>query len=54
MVRLAVDMAKYIRGNVHVQTNPYSAYSTEEAVANAIRMLTGIPPLGGIDPSNMC
>jgi hypothetical protein len=54
MVRLAVDMAKHIRGNVHVQTNPFSAYSAEETVANAIRMLTSIPPFTDIDSSNMC
>jgi len=54
MVRIAVDMAKHIRGNVHVQTNPYSAYSTEETVANAIRTLTAIPPFRDIDTSNVC
>lgn len=43
MVRLAVGMAKYIRGLVHVQTNPYYSYSSEKTVVNALRMLTSIP-----------
>lgn len=47
MVHLAVAMAKHIRGNVHVQTNPYSAYSTEETVANAIRMFDRHPTFQG-------
>lgn len=38
MVRLAVAIAKHIRGSVHVQTNPYYSYSTEKTVINALRM----------------
>jgi hypothetical protein len=39
MVRLAVGMAKHIRGLVHVQINPYYSYSSERTVVNALRML---------------
>lgn len=38
MVRLAVAMAKHIKGFVHVQTNPYYAYSSEKTIINALRM----------------
>lgn len=38
MVRLAVAMAKQIKGLVHVQTNPYYSYSSEKTVINALRM----------------
>ncbi|KAJ6130442.1 hypothetical protein N7512_003222 [Penicillium capsulatum] len=39
MVRLAVAMAQQIRGRVHVQTNPYYAYSSEKTVVNALRIV---------------
>ncbi|KAJ6107636.1 hypothetical protein N7523_008959 [Penicillium sp. IBT 18751x] len=39
MVRLAIAMAKHIRGLVHVQTNPYYSYSTEKTVINALRIV---------------
>lgn len=39
MVRLAVAMARQIRGRVHVQTNPYYSYSSEKTVINALRKL---------------
>lgn len=38
MVRLAIGMAEYICGRVHVQVNPYYSYSSEKIVANALRM----------------
>ncbi|CDM35867.1 hypothetical protein DTO013E5_5382 [Penicillium roqueforti] len=38
-VRLAVGMAKHIRGRVHVQVNPYYSYSSEKIAANAFRIL---------------
>ncbi|CAL5871376.1 uncharacterized protein PFLUO_LOCUS5626 [Penicillium psychrofluorescens] len=39
MVRLAVGMSKHIHGRVHVQTNPYYSYSSEQTVANALRIV---------------
>ncbi|KAL1970896.1 hypothetical protein VTN77DRAFT_2730 [Rasamsonia byssochlamydoides] len=38
MVKLALKMVPNISGRVHVQTNPYYAYSTEKTVANAFRI----------------
>ncbi|KGO65305.1 Aldolase-type TIM barrel [Penicillium italicum] len=39
MVRLAVGMAKHIRGRVHVQVNPYYSHSSEKIVVNALRIV---------------
>jgi transaldolase len=39
MVKLALEMARHIRGRVHVQVNPYYSYSTEKIIVNALRML---------------
>ncbi|KAJ5360231.1 Aldolase-type TIM barrel [Penicillium concentricum] len=39
MVRLAVGMAKHIRGRVHVQVNPYYSYSSDKIVVNALRIV---------------
>ncbi|CEJ60315.1 hypothetical protein PMG11_08892 [Penicillium brasilianum] len=39
MVRLAIGMAKHIRGLVHVQTNPYYSFSSEKTVVNALRIV---------------
>jgi transaldolase len=36
-VKLALKIAPYLRGKLHVQTNPYYAYSTDKTVANASR-----------------
>ncbi|KAL1305875.1 hypothetical protein AAFC00_004025 [Neodothiora populina] len=40
MIKLSSRMAAYLTGFVHVQTNPYHAYSTERTVANAKRIMT--------------
>ncbi|OQE12321.1 hypothetical protein PENVUL_c001G09544 [Penicillium vulpinum] len=39
MVTLTLEMAKHIGGRVHVQVNPYSSYSTEKIVVNALRIV---------------
>lgn len=51
MVRMAVGMAKHVRGLVHVQTNPYYSYSTEKTVVNALRMYRSI--LGSCTDTNV-
>ncbi|KAH8702264.1 putative transaldolase [Talaromyces proteolyticus] len=38
-VKLAIQVTPYLRGRVHVQTNPYYAYSTEKTIANAFRIV---------------
>jgi transaldolase len=35
MVKLQLEMSKYITGFVHVQTNPYYSFDTEKTVKNA-------------------
>ncbi|THD00433.1 hypothetical protein EYZ11_000160 [Aspergillus tanneri] len=42
MVRLALKIAPHIRGNVHVQTNPYYSYSTEKTIENALSTWEGM------------
>lgn len=36
MVKLALKIAPHISGHVHIQTNPYYSYSTEQTVINAL------------------
>jgi len=35
MVRLQLEISKYVTGFVHVQTNPYYSYDTVRTVKNA-------------------
>ncbi|KAL1991908.1 hypothetical protein VTN49DRAFT_5216 [Thermomyces lanuginosus] len=38
-VKLALKITPYIQGRIHLQTNPYYAYSTQKTVANAARFV---------------
>ncbi|PKY06318.1 hypothetical protein P168DRAFT_316332 [Aspergillus campestris IBT 28561] len=37
MVKLALKIAPYVTGHVHIQTNPYYVYSTENTISYAQR-----------------
>lgn len=37
MVKLQLEISRYVTGFVHVQTNTYFAYDTEKTVRNANR-----------------
>ncbi|KAA8646990.1 transaldolase family protein [Aspergillus tanneri] len=55
MVRLALKIAPHIRGNVHVQTNPYYSYSTEKTIENALRIVRIFQHLHhGFEQSRIC
>ncbi|KAL1998475.1 hypothetical protein VTN02DRAFT_6097 [Thermoascus thermophilus] len=55
VVSLALKMAPHLRGRVHLQTNPYYAYSTEKTVANALRITQLFRHLEpGFDTSRVC
>lgn len=36
-VKVAIKITPYLRGKMHIQTNPYYAYSTDKTIANAFR-----------------
>ncbi|KAG2414536.1 hypothetical protein HFD88_003727 [Aspergillus terreus] len=55
MVKLALKIAPHISGHVHIQTNPYYSYSTEQTVINALRIVQLFQHLQpGFDRSRIC
>ncbi|KAL4895967.1 hypothetical protein BDV59DRAFT_171751 [Aspergillus ambiguus] len=54
-VKLALKIAPHISGHVHIQTNPYYSYSTEQTVVNALRIVQLFQHLHpGFDQSRIC
>lgn len=42
-VKVAIQITSHLQGKMHIQTNPYFAYSTDKTVANAFRKTVYIP-----------
>lgn len=42
-VKVAIQITPHLHGKMHIQTNPYYAYSTDKTVANAFRKNSHIP-----------
>ncbi|EED18057.1 transaldolase, putative [Talaromyces stipitatus ATCC 10500] len=38
-VKVAIQVTTHLQGKMHIQTNPYYAYSTEKTIANAFRIV---------------
>ena len=55
MVALALRMVPHIKGYVHIQANPFDAYSTKRTVDGALRLLEHFEELAaGFDKSRVC
>ncbi|GKZ32198.1 hypothetical protein AbraIFM66950_001391 [Aspergillus brasiliensis] len=39
MISLSLKIAPHITGHIHIQTNPYYSYSTQQTIANALRIV---------------
>jgi transaldolase len=42
-VKVAIQITPHLQGKMHIQTNPYYAYSTDKTIANAFRKSVRIP-----------
>lgn len=40
MVKLGLRMVPYLKGCIHIQTNPFEAYSTSRTIAGAERIIS--------------
>ncbi|PWY90769.1 transaldolase [Aspergillus heteromorphus CBS 117.55] len=52
MISLSLKIAPYITGYIHIQINPYNAYSTKKTVANALRIISLTQHLNPTYPSS--
>ena len=52
MIKLQLQLSEFLRGCIHVQTNPFDAYSTERTIRGARRIVELCHMLDPHFPSN--